>query len=44
VHHYYALDATLLAKSGALLATGVVVLVAGAAVRYGLADAETRRA
>jgi uncharacterized membrane protein len=44
VHHYYALDATLLAKSGALLATGVVVLVAAAAVRYGLADAETRHA
>ena len=44
VHHYYALDATLLAKSGALLATGAIVLVAGAAVGYGLADAETRRA
>ena len=44
VHHYYALDATLLAKSAALLATGVVVLVAGIAVRFGLADPEPRHA
>ena len=44
VHYYYALDATLLEKSGALLATGVVLIVAGIAVRVGLADGEPRHA
>ena len=36
-HYYFALDTTLLAKSGALLATGIVLLAAGLAVRAGLA-------
>lgn len=44
VYYYYALNATLLEKSAALLATGIVLVVAGIAVRMGLADGETRHA
>ena len=44
VQHYYALDATLLAKSAALFATGVVLLVAGLALRLGLAGDEAGHA
>jgi uncharacterized membrane protein len=40
VHHYYALDATLLAKSGALLATGIVLIAGGLCVRAGLAGGD----
>ncbi|MFO1303732.1 MAG: DUF4401 domain-containing protein [Burkholderiales bacterium] len=44
VQHYYALDTTLLAKSAALLATGVVLLLAGFALRLGLAGEGAGRA
>ena len=44
VHHYSALDATLLAKSAALLVTGALLLAAGVAVRVGLADGGPQRA
>ena len=43
-HYYYSMDTTLLAKSAALFASGVVLLVAGLAVRFGVAGEEADRA
>jgi hypothetical protein len=44
VHHYYTLEATLLAKSVALLVTGALLLGAAMAVRLGLAEGGKQRA
>lgn len=44
VHYYHALDATLMTKAAALFATGIVLVVAGIALRLGLAEPERSHA
>jgi len=43
-HYYYSMDTTLLAKSAALFASGIVLLAAGLAVRFGVAFGEADNA
>ena len=43
-HYYHSMDTTLLAKSAALFASGVVLLAAGLAVRLGIAGEEADHA